>query len=151
MHQFLSTILKDIRMLAPRRIEKSSFLCFSGLVKCSAPTFDLHQRPYIKPMQQQPLSILYIHIFLKTLEIRDFERVSDQHHRTQPKHVFEKRQFQLPTAPQNTPTNQQKPKTNSARKSRRPLLARDIKAAVLGIVRFLTIIAHAFSHQAICC
>ena len=32
-----------------------------------------------------------------------------------------------------------------------PLLARGIKAAGFGIVRFSTIISHAFSYQAICC
>ena len=32
-----------------------------------------------------------------------------------------------------------------------PLLARDIKAAGLGIVRLLTNMGHAFSYQAICC
>ena len=34
---------------------------------------------------------------------------------------------------------------------RRPLLARGIKAAGLGIIRILTISGHAFSCQAICC
>ena len=34
---------------------------------------------------------------------------------------------------------------------RRPMLARGMKAAGLSIIRFLTIIGHVFSYQAICC